>query len=381
MKNKIETDILISELIYKYLRHQISRDEQEILDSWAESEENRAFFTSLKESDRLYRGLINTHYQDKEAQFNELQRRIRQKKYRNIGKVVAGVVAMLVIGLGFQLLFVKEQVPKETSFLVHLPVENQTFLRTTEGKTIYLPDSVKEISQQKPNKIKNTLIPRVQVIPELLKYNVLSTSSHGKIEVMLADSTRVWLNAGSELRYPEVFGKNERKVYLTGEAYFEVAKDLHSPFIVKTEKAEIEVLGTHFNVNTYRNNSCITTLVEGCVKILDQLQDSVLLWPGQQAVAGPEPGIQLQEVDVRYYIAWKKNQFAFQDVTLYQIMNELADWYDFTFEFENLRLGNHTYTAIMPRLSTVDEVLQLLELTDDFSHVREIGGHIRICEK
>lgn len=381
MKNKIETDLLISELIYKYLRHQISRDEQEILDSWAESEENRAFFTSLKESDRLYKGLINTHYQDKEVQFNGLQRRIRQKKYRNIRKMVAGVAAMLTIVVGSLLLFVKEQVPEENSFLVHSPVENLTFLRTIEGKTIYLPDSVKEISQQKPNKIENTLIPEVQVIPELLKYNVLSTSFHGKIEVMLADSTRVWLNAGSELRYPEVFGKNERRVYLTGEAYFEVAKKLHNPFIVKTEKAEIEVLGTHFNINTYRNNSCITTLVEGGVKILDQFQDSVLLRPGQQAVAGPEPGIQIQEVDVRYYIAWKRNQFAFQDATLYQIMTELADWYDFTFEFENLGLGNHIFTAIIPCSENVDGVLQLLERTDDFRYSWKDENHIAIHEK
>ena len=148
-----------------------------------------------------------------------------------------------------------------------------------------------------------------------------------------------------------------------------------------TKKARIEVLGTQFNVNAYQDRPCITTLVEGSVKMQDQKHDPVILRPGEQAVATLNSGIRSREVDVRYYIAWKKNQFAFQDVTLYAIMSELADWYDLTFDFENPELGNLTYTAIIPRFSTVDEVLELLVRTDDFSYVRKGGGHIRIYEK
>lgn len=381
MKNKIETDLLISELIYKHLKHEISQDEQEILDSWLESEDNGVFLASLKESDRLYKDLIHVHYLDKEGQFQELRKRIRRRKYRHLWKITIGVAAVLSIGIGSQLFFSQEQFPVKTPFLVQLPEENQTFLRTPEGRTIYLADSIKEISLQESGKIESVPGLKIQHIPASLKYNVLATSTHGKIEIILADSTRVWLNAGSELRYPEVFGENERKVYLTGEAYFEVTKNQRCPFIVDTKKARIEVLGTQFNVNAYQDRPCITTLVEGCVKMQDQKHDPVILRPGEQAVATLKSGIRSREVDVRYYIAWKKNQFAFQDVTLYTIMSELADWYDFTFDFENPELGNLTYTAIIPRFSTVDEVLELLGRTDDFSYVREDGGHIRICEK
>lgn len=381
MKNKIETDLLVSELIYKHLKHEISQDEQEILNSWLESRENRAFFSSVKESDRLYKGLINAHYLDKEMQFSDLQKRIRRRKFRNLWKITIGVAAILVIGIGTRLLFSEEQIPERTPFLVQLPKDNHTFLRTPEGKTIYLADSVKEISLQESRKIKNVPGLKGQNIPALLKYNVLATSTHGKIEVILADSTRVWLNTGSELRYPEVFGQHERKVFLKGEAYFEVTKHAACPFVVQTNAAQVKVLGTQFNVNAYENHSCITTLVKGCVKMLNQANDSVTLRPGEQAVAGAESGIQTREADVRYYIAWKKNQFAFQDATLYQIMNELADWYDFTFDFENPRLGRQIYTAIMPRFATVDEVLELLGRTDDFRYVREAGRHIRIYEK
>lgn len=381
MKNRIETDLLIGELIYKYLRHQISRDEQEILDSWAESEENQAFFSSLKESDRLYSGLINLYYQDKEAQFLELQRRIRRRKYRNLWKLAVGTAAVLTLVIGSVLFFQREKFSEKPPFMVQLPGKNQTFLRTPEGETFYLADSVKEISHREQNREKDSLKPEIPEISDPLKYNILVTSSHGKIEVMLTDSTRVWLNTGSELRYPAVFNQDERKVFLKGEAYFEVAKDLHCPFVVRTETVQLEVLGTQFNINAYGNTPCVTTLVEGCVKMQNQMQDTIILYPGQQAVAGRERGIQIREVDVRYYIAWKKNQFAFQDATLFQIMNELADWYDFTFEFENLQLGNQTYTAIMPRFATIDEVLQLLELMEDFGYIRESGRHIRIIGK
>ena len=182
--------------------------------------------------------------------------------------------------------------------------ESFATLVTTSGKVVYLEDSVKQESLKERNKetlkpIENESDP--QVIPtQEVEYNVLTTSKQGNIKIVLYDGSLVWLNAGSELRYPNTFVENQRVVYLKGEAYFDVTKDRSHPFIVKTISSEISVLGTSFNVNA-RENSCVTTLVEGRVRMKHGIKDSVELRAGQQAwVAGTEK-IRVQEVDTRYY--------------------------------------------------------------------------------
>lgn len=385
MRNKIETDLLISELIYKHLKGDISKDEQEILNSWTENKENTDFFYSLKDTDRLYSALIHTEYQDTEAQFGKLKKNIRKKKRARMWPWGLSIAASLIIGLLIFRILVPAgsppgmNIPFEVAFA--LTPEDQTVLQTPDGNVIYLADSVRgiEAANQKAELI--SAVKKQPLSPAVIKYNTLATSSRGKIEVMLSDSSRVWMNAASELRYPDVFDKDKRIVYLKGEAYFEVTKNYDRPFIVSTGSSEIEVLGTQFNVRAVDEKHCVTTLVDGCVKMRNQEHQVVVLNPGQQAVAGYEGRIKVEDVDVRYDIAWKKNQFGFHEVTLLYIMNELSEWYGFTFEIETLALANQIYTAIVPRYPNADDVLQILQRTEDFVYTEYANRHIIIKQK
>lgn len=380
MKNKIEKNILISELIYSELEKKLSGDEEELLKSWMGNEKNEQFFLSLKNSDRLYEGMLKQQYMDMEASYRKLQRKIGKKKQLHLWIWLSGVAALLIIGVGLSLFIELERPGGEIQQLeTVLPLSDRTVLQTTGGETMYIADSVKcMIPVMKGTK---RSAPVKAVVATNVKYNVLATSSRGRIEMLLSDSSRVWLNSGSELRYPDVFDKDRRTVYLDGEAYFKVARDSQRPFIVNIGSTEVMVLGTEFNVRVMGTDACQTTLVEGKVQLYTPQQQSVVLRPGQQAEVRLDGKIEVREVDVRYQIAWKKNQFAFHDQTLYHILKELSEWYGFNFDFENMRLANLIYTAIVPRYPNVDDVLQILERAGDFRYVKGEDGHISVWEK
>lgn len=378
MRSKIETDVQMGELIYKHLRGELSADEQEILNSWASNDKNGAFFRELESSDRLYEGMIQQQYVDTDAQFRKLQYKIAKKRRFRWGRWISGVAALLIIGVGISL-FTQQKQPEVMLPLNLLSGKDYSILQTADGEVVYIADSVKKM-QPVPEE-KTEPVAAITVTPVPVKYNTLATSSHGKIEMMLSDSSRVWLNAGSELRYPDVFGKQQRLVYLKGEAYFEVSKNPGRPFIVNIGKTKIEVLGTQFNVKTLGSDACRTTLVEGAVRVKSDEQAAVQLIPGQEAEVSATGKIEVRKVDVRYQTAWKRNQFAFHEQSLYRILKELSEWYDFTFEFENIETANFTYTAIMPRSANVADVLRLLQKTGDFTYIEGENGHIIIREK
>jgi transmembrane sensor len=171
---------------------------------------------------------------------------------------------------------------------------------------------------------------------DIVGYNTMSTPKGRQFQLTLPDGSKVWLNAASSIQYPTVFTGNERKVEVTGEAYFEVAKNAARPFVVKiSDETEIEVLGTHFNVNSYLNEESInTTLLEGSV-LVKTSSGRLKLQPGQQArVAANEKIKMLADVDVEKVMAWKNGVFNFQDATLEEVMRQLERWYDIEIVYE-----------------------------------------------
>lgn len=165
-------------------------------------------------------------------------------------------------------------------------------------------------------------------------YNTMTTPKGRQFNMTLADGTRVWLNAASSIRYPTVFSGKERKVEVSGEAYFEVAKNAAMPFkVVANDAAEIEVLGTHFNLNAYENEASInTTLLEGSVKV-----NGTTIRPGQQAqvvATNPQQTKVVQRADMEQVMAWKNGIFRFQDADLQQVMKQLERWYDIQVKYE-----------------------------------------------
>ncbi len=176
-------------------------------------------------------------------------------------------------------------------------------------------------------------------------YNTMTTPKGRQFQLMLPDGSKVWLNAASSIRYPVIFSGSERKVDITGEAYFEIARNESMPFRVSTGNgAEIEVLGTHFNVNSYNDEGRIsTTLLEGSVKVTGSGTAGVVLIPGQQVQvnnnndrsSGNTSQVKvLNNVDVERVMAWKNGVFNFQDAKLEEVMRQLERWYDIEVVYE-----------------------------------------------
>jgi len=196
-------------------------------------------------------------------------------------------------------------------------------------------------------------------------YNTIETPRGGQYQVNLPDGSKVWLNAGSSLRFPTNFTGNLRSVELTGEAYFEVAKNAQKPFRVLSNSQVVEVLGTHFNISSYIDDSSVkTTLLEGSVKVLStKSNQSKLLKPGQQSnINYSDNSIDVQTVDTEEVVAWKNGYFLFVDEDLKSIMSKLARWYNVDVEYtgnvDNLRFG-----GMVSRSRDLAQALKIIEQT------------------
>lgn len=194
-----------------------------------------------------------------------------------------------------------------------------------------------------------------------MEYNTLSNPRGSKvINMVLADGSIVWLNAASSITYPVSFIGNERKVSVTGEAYFEVSHDASKPFIVHHDQMDVRVLGTHFNVNTFDEEgvSSKVTLLEGSVKVNNGNANAVLK-PGQQAVVAQGVKV-LDDVDLGLVMAWKNGYFQFENATLQTVLNEVSRWYDVEVVYEGHNRPRQFIGSIQRDLS-LSEILKILE--------------------
>lgn len=201
-------------------------------------------------------------------------------------------------------------------------------------------------------------------------YNTIVTPRGGEYKLLLADGTKIWLNAATTLRYPISFNGDERKVQLQGEAYFEVAKQVYQgrriPFIVHAGNQKLEVLGTAFNLQNY-GKSIVTTLVEGKVKLNaeDSPQDNLYLSPAEQAVFHfTNKKFLKTAVDPRYFIAWKEGKFAFYNTPIDEVMEIISRWYDVEIYFD-YRPENFAFSGTVSRYDNIDKLLRTIELVGD----------------
>jgi len=200
--------------------------------------------------------------------------------------------------------------------------------------------------------------------PIAVEYNTVSTPRGGQYQLTLADGSKVWLNAESAITFPTAFTGNERKVTIKGEAYFEVAHDASKPFQVTVNGMQVQVLGTHFNINAYDDEGEIkTTLLEGSVKV-SKGPESKLITPGQQAVvSSTEPKIVVQQADVDEAVAWKNGLFHFNNADLQEVMRQLSRWYDVNVMYDGT-IPKREFAGEMQRDLNLSQVLELLVKND-----------------
>lgn len=189
--------------------------------------------------------------------------------------------------------------------------------------------------------------------------NTLSTARGETYQVLLPDGSKVWLNAASELKYPAKFIANQRIVQLNGEAYFEIAKDKAHPFVVETARQDVEVLGTHFNVSSYANESAAkTTLIEGSVAV----NGTITLVPGEEASTSADRKTSISQVDVDKAVAWKNDKFVFQDEDIQSVMRKLARWYNVEVIYQG-DLPKKTFLGTISRYDNISKILEKITFT------------------
>lgn len=258
------------------------------------------------------------------------------------------------------------------------PGSNKAVLTLANGTTIVLDDASNGVVAKEGNA--KVLKPADGQLlyeqgkereQEQLSYNTLATPRSGQYQLILPDGSKVWLNSESSIHYPVSFAENERRVQITGEAYFEVARlKLSSgqqvPFIVEKGDMQIEVLGTHFNVNAYSDESAIkTTLLEGKVRVRQSAkgnEHAVVLKPGEQAVAVGHSSLTIRHsADVDNVVAWKNGLFHFESADIKTVMRQLARWYDVEVVYEGTTVKNDPLFVEVSRNTRLSDVLKVLQ--------------------
>lgn len=203
---------------------------------------------------------------------------------------------------------------------------------------------------------------------QLAAFNTLSTPRGGQFHLILPDGSKVWLNAASSIRFPTSFSTGQREVTITGEVYFEVAKDKRKPFRVFSKDQVVEVLGTHFNINAYEDEQSVrTTLLEGSVRVTAQdsrreRKLSLLLSPGHQATY-QQGNIVLTESDTESAVAWKNGYFKFSRENIQTIMRQISRWYNVDVEYRG-GVPTDEFVGKISRSSSIEGVLRILSLSN-----------------
>ncbi|MFT3701915.1 MAG: DUF4974 domain-containing protein [Agriterribacter sp.] len=298
--------------------------------------------------------------------------------------LIAASLLILVLGGGYFLYrpsTAKQSIASSGEPVKHdaAPGGNKAVLTLADGSKIVLDSAQNgnlaqqgstKILKEKDGQLVYDLGKNAPMTTEVL-YNTISTPRGGQYQLILPDGSKVWLNAASSLRYPTVFTGNERKIELTGEAYFEIehmtaTTGIKVPFIVSVKNMAVKVLGTHFNINAYEDEEDIkTTLLSGSVDVaaIQNNGQSLRLYPGQQAQWSTKSIMTLvKNADVEQAVAWKNGLFKFNATSLSTIMRQVARWYDVDIDYRG-NVKEETFTGDIPRKQYASEVFKMLEMT------------------
>jgi len=341
-------------------------------DEWENFEHTEAPFFDFKKSQEMLDTILAAGT-DKNN-FHEEAPTIKSKKWPLIFISISAAAALIIlniIGLDFWIEKIAPAPVQIASANVNpdiSPGGNKAVLTLANGQRIIL-DSIRngiivrnesfEIKKTENGQLVYHAFDRNYKNARNGDFNMVSTPRGGEYRITLPDGSKVWLNSATSIKFPGVFKRNIREVELDGEAYFEIAKKSAMPFMVRSGSTEIEVLGTHFNVKAYSNQSVMkTTLVEGSVKIIEG-KSSVLLKPGQQArLTGGNLTI-LNNVDIEEQTAWKNGLFVFKDASVEEVMSQVASWYDLNVTYEG-KIPEKYLTGKVSRSVNASEFMNLL---------------------
>lgn len=375
----------IAEILRKFLSGNLTGEEQSQLDDWLNaSPQNKQFLESFRQAKNIEDDLSIVRKLDANKAWNKLNNKNRTG-ITSIGKWSLGIAATITFLVGSFVLWRTELTTDNSKEKHAVIAQPQDIAPATSGAILVLADGTKISLDNDSTKTltknnnlvgnSNELIVKAtdQAIPT--QYNSLIVPKASFYKMTLVDGTKVWVNALSQLKFPAQFSKTERRVFLEGEAYFEVAHNPDHPFIVESKGNEIKVLGTHFNVNSY-SEEVRTTLAEGKVEVRRNNQHVELL-PGEYVWSSPDNLIK-GEADLQRDLSWHNNEFYFKKESIVDIAHQLSRWYDLDVKFRgNVQLDKE-YTGSIERDVKLSQVLEMLSYVSNLKF--EVDGRKLIIE-
>lgn len=360
-------------IIWKKIHlNEVDKDDEKQFRQWLNiSDRQTTFYKQAKQYYAKGSGLKQNELSPLKG-YASLMRRIQ---YRRIYKLVSSVAAILglVISISIYINYSNNQ-PELFSEQAIAPGTDKATLILGNGSEVALSEATELNLNEQGIQVRskgNSLhyeAPRIKNQKKIAaNYNTLKIPRGGKYFVILSDSTKVWLNSDSKLRYPVTFSSSERQVELEGEAFFEVTKDHNRPFLVKSNQQEIRVLGTSFNVRVYDDEQlAYTTLVEGSVEVkYRNTEDGHLqLKPSEQAVI--DHSVQnalIRKVNSQDYIAWRDGVYFFNNERIEDILRTLSRWYDTEVVFQNEQIKDMRFTGSFNRTQYLNDIITIIEQT------------------
>lgn len=360
----------INSLLEKYLRGTSTPDENAMLESWYMRYENKSLSQVTEEQRIAQLERIRLQVEEHSTPANHTRLWLR---YTSIAASVAAVLfAVWVFNSDNTRRHSDAQVNSVLAMNDIAPGKNTATLTLANGKNIVLSEAKTGVvigdADLKYNDGSNVESGESNLNKDgkrIVSKLIASTPRGGTYQITLVDGTKVWLNADSKLEFNSDFGKlNQRIVKLDGEGYFEVAKDKAHPFIVESRGQRVEVLGTHFNINSYAYQKGVTTtLVEGSVQVtpLQNPKDKKILKPGQQAIV-EHAFLKIIPYDVAVATAWKSGEFLFKEEKLESILNRLAYWYDVEFVYQGKK-PVMVMSGAIKRKTNLSRILDIISAT------------------
>ncbi|MDY5532808.1 MAG: FecR domain-containing protein [Butyricimonas virosa] len=384
-KKLVDDPFLLASWIAKSMAGELSDEELQLLDEWRmTSARNHQLYDRIVSRER--REAKRRHFTafDKVFGWQGYSKKLKEtEKKVNRWRVFLRYAAILLIPLSATVYGVLRS-GEETVSLADLnaitPGGTRAELVLPSGEVVDLVAKSGVISRGENTVINNegkTLSYKSignQAPMDSLRYNEVIVPKGGEYQLVLSDGTLVYLNSMTKIRFPERFSEKCREVEVCGEAFFEVAENKRVPFVVKTDAYEITVLGTKFNVTAYADEQvATTTLVEGAVSISGKcIGEAKALRPNEQFVLDRVSGsVEIKNVDVNYYTAWKDGMFRFRDVRLEEIMHVVERWYDMTVVYEDESVRDLHFGFNMSRLETIEPLLNIFELNGKIKITKE----------
>ncbi|MCY1633425.1 FecR family protein [Marinifilum sp. D737] len=360
--------------IVDYISGELNEEGRKSMETWINSsEENQKIYEKILKKSLFVLWSLKSNQIDTDKELKKFENRLNSRVRRIFWFTAAASIAII---LGFSIPFLWNEY-QENQELISMnqsiqPGKKGAQLILSTGKQVAIEDQSKRIKEKDGSFIhldaKTGLeYSKGERSSGKLIYNTLKTDRGNEFSMQLADGTRVWLNADSELRYPVQFTGNIRKVYLKGEAYFDVAHDEKKAFIVNSYNQEVKVYGTEFCINAYKQREIKTVLVTGSVGLrANPTGEESKLKPGELGLADVKAGtIEIKKVNVRPYIAWKDGDFVFENESLENIMLRLERWYNVKVFYMNEECKDFRFSGDMKRYSNVRSLLYYIQETSN----------------